>query len=85
MKITNTNKVQMKSINEILVGDTFMAERKDKRDGVGVYMKVDGNNGVILGTYSSPKRCFAVNLATGQMRPFDTFAMVEPIEAEVVF
>ena len=83
MKITNTNKVQMKSIKEILVGNTFLAERKEKREGMGIYMKVDGNNGVFSPCYSN--KCWAVNLATGQMRPFDAFAMVEPIEAEVVF
>ena len=54
---------------DIPCGAVFTAERKDKEKGVGVYLKVDENNGYF------PQNTFrfhnpAVNLETGQMRNF---------------
>ena len=54
---------------DIPCGAVFTAERKDKEKGIGVYLKVDENNGYF------PQNAFrfhspAVNLETGQMRNF---------------
>lgn len=53
---------------DIPCGTVFTAERKDKEKGIGVYLKVDDNNGYF------PKSALihnpAVNLETGQMRNF---------------
>lgn len=53
---------------DIPCGAVFTAERKDKEKGIGVYLKVDDNNGYF------PKSALihnpVVNLETGQMRNF---------------
>lgn len=54
---------------DIPCGAVFTAERTDKEKGIGVYLKVDENNGYF------PKSTYqfhnpAVNLETGQMRNF---------------
>lgn len=53
---------------DIPCGAVFTAERRDKEKGIGVYLKVDENNGYL------PKSAWvhnpAVNLETGQMRNF---------------
>lgn len=54
---------------DIPCGAVFTAERRDKEKGIGVYLKVDENNGYFPKNacqYHNP----AVNLETGQMRNF---------------
>ena len=67
-------------IDSLLVGSCFMCDRT-KGQGRGVYMVVDKNNGIISSLQKG--KIIAVNLESGQLRPFDTSAMVEPINAQV--
>lgn len=53
---------------DIPCGAVFTAERRDKEKGIGVYLKVDENNGYF--PKSAWVRNPAVNLETGQMRNF---------------
>lgn len=69
-------------IDDLKIGSCFLADRKDAKEGRGIYMKIDENNG-ILPAQKIKTKTYAVNLESGQLRPFDVFAKVEPINAEV--
>lgn len=68
-------------VDTLLVGDTFLADRT-KGQGRGIYMVVDKNNGVMSRPLTQYK-IVAVNLESGQLRPFSVETHVEPIHAEV--
>lgn len=67
-------------VDSLLVGSYFMCDRT-KGQGRGVYMVVDANNGVISSLRKG--KIIAVNLESGQLRPLDPSAKVEPINAQV--
>lgn len=80
MKIaTNSVKVNEVKIDDILVGETFVVERKSRKDEIGYYMKIDRNSGLVWKGTSTPQYV-AVNLITGQLRAFPLGAMVVPHE-----
>lgn len=68
-------------VDTLLVGATFLADRT-KGQGRGIYMIVDKNNGVMSLSLTKYK-VVAVNLESGQLRPFSVETQVEPISAEV--
>lgn len=79
MKVNYGNVVSKVFINDLNVGDVFLANRTSTPKVVGAYMKVDGNSGII------PRRhhkCYAVNLESGQLREFDTHFYVQRVSAE---
>lgn len=78
MKIaTNSIKVKEVKIDDIPVGETFVVERKSRKDEIGYYMKIDRNSGLV---WKGTSQYFAVNLLTGQLRAFPFEAMVTPHE-----
>ena len=79
MKVKQTNKKELKAINELGAGTPFKAPRTNNK-GEGFYMKVDKYSGLI-NTSSSLQ--VAVNLETGQLRTFSYNFKVEPIDAEI--
>lgn len=82
MKIDFGQKPHAVRIDTLLVGSCFLADRKDPKEGRGIYMVVDGNNGIL--PYQRIKnKVYAVNLESAQLRPFDVAAKVEPVTATV--
>ena len=69
------------AIKNILVGDTFLANRKST-NAKGLYMKIDGTCGLIK---NKTGKIYAVNLETGQPREFDWDTQINKVIAEVVF
>lgn len=80
MQVVISNESRMKSIAEIATGNCFTAERTNKKDGMGYYLKIDGNSGIISKKYGNE---YAVNLHTGQLRCFSCSALVQPIDTQV--
>lgn len=69
-------------MDSLMIGSCFLADRKEAKDGRGIYLRVDENSG-ILPSQKIKTKMYAVNLETGQLRSFDRDARVEPINAEV--
>lgn len=80
MKVNYNGKVNVVSISDIKVGETFLTERKSRKDEMAVYMKIDSNSGILKREGFSHH---AVNLTTGQIRHFCSEHFVEKINAEV--
>ena len=80
MKVNFKEKQNEVYIYKLIVGGTFIARRKSA-DEMAIYMVIDKNSGVFLDSYKN--KIMAVNLATGQVRPFDAGTKVKPIAAEV--
>lgn len=72
--------VEGKSINSLIVGETFFARRSSDKYSEALYMKVDGNSGTIT---KIPNSCYAVNLESGQMRRFHSQDLVNPVNTVV--
>lgn len=81
MKVNFGQEPYTVSLNTLLVGSCFMCDRT-KGQGKGIYMVVDKNNGIISSLFTKDK-IIAINLESGQLRPFLTYQQVEPINAEV--
>lgn len=82
MKIDFGQKPYTVRVDSLLVGSCFLADRKDAKEGRGIYMVVDGNNGIL--PYQKIKnKVYAINLESGQLRPFEVSAKVEPVNATV--
>lgn len=81
MKINFENEIIGTPIRNIVVGETFFAPRKSVKDR-GLYMKVDGSSGLVRNKCGCS---YAINLASGQLREFDSDCYVEKVLAEVNF
>lgn len=81
MKVNWDEKKEIGSyLYELKVGSTFFSKRKGKNE-IGLYMVLNKNSGVFLDSYRN--NIMAVNLATGQIRAFNGYQKVEPVNAEV--
>lgn len=80
MKVNFKEEQNVVYIYKLVVGDTFTAKRK-RADEMAIYMIIDKNSGIFLDSYQN--KIMAVNLATGQVRPFDAGTKVKPVAAEV--
>ena len=84
MRINFENEIVGTPIKNISVGETFFAQRKSAREERGLYMKIDGHSGLVRNkcghSYS-----YAINLASGQLREFDSDVFVDKVLAEVNF
>lgn len=81
MKINFENDVIGTPINNINVGETFFIQRKSVEE-IGLYMKIDGGSGLVR----YRRGCsYAINLANGQLREFESDICVEKVIAEVNF
>lgn len=81
MKV-NYNETQVGTeIRSVSVGDTFLAKRTTHNLKC-LYMKVDGCSGLVRNTRG---KSYAVNLVTGQLREFNSDALVEKVYTEVNF
>ena len=81
MNILCKRPTNMVNIDSLRCGAAFLTKRKSHADEIGIYMVVDRSSGL------SPQmnnKILAVNLATGQLRPFPLDFSVEPVEADVV-
>ena len=81
MNILCKKPANLVNIDSLKCGEVFMTKRKSHTDEIGLYMVVDRSSGL------SPQmnnKILAVNLATGQLRPFPMDFPVEPVEADVV-
>ena len=81
MKINFENEKVGTPIRNICVGETFFTQRKSVRER-GLYMKIDGSSGLVRNKCG---RSYAINLASGQLREFDSGYYVERVLAEVNF
>lgn len=81
MRVNYGNEQTGVAIKNILVGDTFFAERKSVKTK-GLYMKIDGNCGLVRKRVG---KSYAINLETGQPREFNRETLVDKVIAEVVF
>lgn len=68
-------------IRNVCVGETFFAPRKSVKER-GLYMKIDGSSGLVRNKYGCS---YAINLASGQLREFQSDVYVERVFAEVNF
>lgn len=81
MNILCKRSTNMVNIDSLRCGAAFLTKRKSHADEIGIYMVVDRSSGL------SPQmnnKILAVNLATGQLRPFPMDFPVEPVDADVV-
>lgn len=81
MKINFEKDVAGTPIKNICVGETFFTQRKSVKE-TALYMKIDGNSGLVR------NRCghsYAINLASGQLREFESDICVDKVSAEVNF
>ena len=81
MNILCKKPTNLVNIDSLRCGEAFMTKRKSHADEIGLYMVVDRSSGL------SPQmnnKILAVNLATGQLRPFPMDFPVEPVETDVV-
>lgn len=81
MRVNFENENAGTPIRSICVGETFFAQRKSVKER-GLYMKIDGGSGLVRNKF---KYCYAVNLASGQLREFDSEYCVDRVLAEVNF
>ena len=81
MKINFENENVGTPIRNIRVGETFFTQRTSVRER-GLYMKIDGSSGLVRNKCG---RSYAINLASGQLREFDSGYYVERVLAEVNF
>ena len=79
----NFNEPMNATINEIAIGETFLADRTSSK-AKGLYMKVDKNSGMIVANVARNMEV-AINLETGQLRKFKTDALVTKAYTEVSF
>ena len=81
MKINFVNEIGGTPIKNVAVGETFIAQRTYIKER-GLYMKIDGNSGLI----QKKRGCsYAINLASGQLREFQSDVCVDKILTEVNF
>lgn len=81
MRINFGTEVAGTPIRNISVGETFFAQRNSVKER-GLYMKIDGNSGLVR------KKCgcsYAINLASGQLREFESDIYVDKVLTEVNF
>ena len=81
MKINFGNVNMGTPLMNISVGETFFAQRNSVKEK-GLYMKIDGKSGLVR------NKCgytYAINLASGQLREFDSNICVEKVFTEVNF
>ena len=81
MKVNFGTKDQFQIIN-VLSGGTFTTPRSNGV-GMGMYLKLDGNNPAPFIRSRGAQYCYAVNLETGQVREFSRDKMVTPVKTEV--
>ena len=81
MKINFGNEIVGIPIRNICVGETFFAQRSSVKER-GLYMKIDGSSGLVRNKCG---RSYAINLASGQLREFDSDVFVDRVIAEVNF
>ena len=81
MRINFGNEIVGTPIRNICVGETFFAQRKSVKER-GLYMKIDGSSGLVRNRCG---RSYAINLASGQLREFDSDVFVDKVLAEVNF
>lgn len=81
MKINFENEVVGTPIRDICVGETFFAQRRSVKER-GLYMKIDGGSGLVRNRCG---RSYAINLASGQLREFESDICVDRVFAEVNF
>ena len=81
MKINFGNEIVGTPIRNICVGETFFAQRRSVKER-GLYMKIDGSSGLVRNKCG---RSYAINLASGQLREFDSDVFVDRVIAEVNF
>ena len=81
MKINFENEIVGIPIRNICVGETFFAQRRSVKER-GLYMKIDGSSGLVRNKCG---RSYAINLASGQLREFDSDIFVDRVIAEVNF
>lgn len=79
----NFNEPMDVTINEIAIGETFLADRKSSK-ARGLYMKVDKHSGMIVVSVARDMEV-AINLETGQLRKFKIDALVTKAYTEVNF
>lgn len=80
MKVNFGDKGQLQIMN-ILCGGTFTTLRSE--GGMGMYLKIDGNNKAPFLKSRGSQYCYAVNLETGQVRELSRNKMVTPVKTEV--
>lgn len=80
MKVNFGDKGQLQIMN-ILCGGTFTTLRSE--GGMGMYLKIDGNNKAPFLKSRGWQFCYAVNLETGQIREFPCEKMVTLVKTEV--
>ena len=81
MKINFENEVVGTPINNINVGETFFAQRRSVKE-IDLYMKIDVSSGLV---HNRRGYSYAINLANGQLREFESDICVEKVLAEVNF
>lgn len=81
MKVNFGSKGQFQIVN-VLSGGTFTTPRSNGC-GMGMYLKLDGNNPAPFVRSRGSQYCYAVNLETGQVREFSRDKMVTPVKTEV--
>ena len=81
MKINFGNERVGTALRNISVGETFFAPRKSVKE-IGLYIKIDGSSGLMRNKCGCS---YAINLASGQLREFDSDICVDRVIAEVNF
>ena len=79
----NFNKYMDVTISDIVVGETFLADRKSTK-ARGLYMKIDKYSGMIAPSVARDMEV-AINLETGQLRKFKADTLVTEVGTEVNF
>lgn len=75
MNILCKKSINMVNVDSLRCGEVFMTK-------LGPYMVVDKNSRLLSPLIDN--KILAVNLATGQLRPFPMDFPVEPMEADIV-
>lgn len=81
MKVNFNSNVSKVYISSLSCGDCFVDGRRSKPEEDACYIKVDNNNGYVMNRNSD--QCLALNLKTGQLKKYDRFAEVLPVNAVV--
>lgn len=86
MKVNYENSKKNIYLRDLKVGTTFLARRSVSQEEIALYMVVDKRSGIFSKRYSDDCRSIlAVNISTGQIRAFSYDAIIDPVNAEVVF
>lgn len=85
MKVNYENSKKYTYLRDLNVGATFLAKRSVSQEELALYMVVDKHSGIFSQRYSDCRSILAVNISTGQIRAFSYDAIIDPVNAEVVF